>query len=292
MGKLIYFLILAHAFSCASDYKRPESFAQKMRRYQARLSSNSVPPLTVNIRKFRDAQSVSRIPASRSRPELKKNSPFNPSKGIRDIQNIYFSNKRLYFLSLLDQYLNFRRYLSEKQPPLINSCPGLHGAFLEYKRTHIPRPRTVLTNIQNGETLFSLPLTHKLQSKTLNDVDAEKRDSKLFYKALNVHTEKIHSELVELCQYGSSDNYYAYENLMNHIKRNPQGFFPSLENLKILIKTTIFANNILLSTLKKQPHSNISRSPAALRQKNNPWLKKAMKKNHLGWFERYSHSVK
>ena len=287
MGKLIYLLILTHTFSCASGYKRPESFVEKMRRYRAKISSNSVPMLTVNTRQFGEKKYTSRQPASRPHPELKKTSSLNFSD--KDGEHIHFTNKRLYFLSLLNQYLNFQQFLLKKKSPTINSCPGLHSTFLEHKKNRPPISQAIPTGIQPKGVLLSLPLSHNSRSETLKDIKA---DQYFLQKALSIHTEKIYSELVELCQYGSSDNYYAYENLMTHIKRHPQKFSPTPQNLQILLKTTIFANKVILSTLKEQLTPDISRGPASLQSSGNPWLKKTMKKNNLNWFERYIHSVK
>ena len=279
MGKLLYLLILTHAFSCASGYQRPEPFVEKMRRYRAKLSSNSVPLLTVNTRQFQEKKHASRGPASLPPATLNKEFGSN------------FSNKRLYFLSLLDQYLNFQHFLVEKKSPTINSCPGLHNAFLEYKKNRPTRSRPVWNNLQAQGVLLSLPTTHNPRGKTLRDLAIKQNSGKMLQKALGIHVEKIHSELVELCQYGSSDNYYAYENLMNHIKRNPQKFAPSPHNLQTLLKTTIFANKIILSNLEEQLPP-ISRGPASQQFRNNPWLKKTIKKSNIDWFEHYIHSVK
>ena len=248
-----------------------------MRRYHANISTNSIPSLTVNVQQFQAKQYASRKPASRPTPELNKKSSLKFSNQAKEIQSIYFTNKRLYFLSLLDQYFNFQYFLPNKKFPAINSCPGLHGAFLEYKKNHTAFAPSLSTNVTVSGALLSLPITHGSRGKVLRDVKEEKGRKKFLQKALSIHTEKIYSELVELCQYGSSDNYYAYENLMNHIKHHPQKSVPSPENLQTLLKTSIFANNIILSNLKEQL-PNISRHPASVQFRNNSWIKKSMKK--------------
>ena len=290
MLKVIHLLLLVHVFSCASSYKRPESFAQKMNRYRARISSNSIPRLTVNTNQFRKPASIPQQVAPKNRLNLLKSPTLLPKN--KNIENIHFSNKRIYFLSLLEQYRSFRSYLPQKtKTPSINSCPGLHGAFLEYMRSHPSPLPGRQANFNPKGALLALPLSHNPQSKILKDIKENKRKKQLFQKALHIHAEKIYSELVELCQYGSSNNYYAYENLMNHIKRHPQKFPVSPKNLQTLIKTTIFVNKILLSAIKQQSPS-VGRSPAALSQESNPWIEKAMNKNHLKWFKQYLHIVK
>ena len=286
--KMSYIILLLHIFSCSSQYKRPESFNQKMNRYQARLSSNIIPQLTVNTQKFQINSTKSRTPASIPTQET---SPKLYAKS-QDIKITHFSNKRLYFLSLMDQYRKFQSYLpKENKVSSVNSCPSLHGAFLEYKRLQpvlAPSPKQNL-NINPTDALLALPLGHKPQSKTLKDIEQDQRNNKHLAKALHIHAEKIYSELIELCQYGSSNNYYAYENLMGHIKRHPKKFDHSLSGLQSLIKTAIFANKVILSTIEKQLSS---RAPASIPKQSNPWLKKAMKKNHIDWIEKYLDTVK
>ena len=289
MVKLLHLLLMMHLLSCASGPRRPESFAQKMRRYQAKTSSHHIPTLTVDARQFQQ-----RLPASDSaRPSLKKTSALNPAKNGKGLEkNIHFSNKRLYFLSLLEQHGKFENYLPGRVSPAIGSCPGLHSAFLDYKRSYTPTGKKLRAEVQPTGALLALPVGHGKQDKTLADIEEKGERKQLFNKALSVHVEKIHSELVELCQYGTSDNYYAYENLMTHIKRDSRGFPVSSQNLQSLVKTTIFSNKILLSALEKQVAPKNLRAPASAAPKSQSWLHKVMQKHHLEWFEQYAHTIK
>ena len=67
--------------------------------------------------------------------------------------------------------------------------------------------------------------------------------------ALNIHIEKTYSELKELCEFGVSDNYYNFENLLTYTKKKTLG--PSTKSLNSLVKTTIFSNWILLDSIDK-----------------------------------------
>ena len=294
MVKLLHLLFMIHLISCASQNIRKESFEQKMRHYQTKAQSNLIPALTVDTRHFQQIQTSSRRPASASPTHSKMKAPsaLAPSKKGMGLQRIHFSNKRLYFLSLLEQHEKFQNYLSQPISPPIESCPGLHNAFLDYKRSGQSLRRNTPANIQPTGALLNLPVEHVSQGKLLADIEEQKLRKQLFPKALSVHVEKTYAELVELCHYGSSDNYYAYENLMTHIKRAPQGFLASSKNLQSLIKTTIFSNDILLSTLEKQTSQKNLRAPASLSTKGHFWLNKVIQKHHLQWFEKYIQTIK
>jgi hypothetical protein len=71
---------------------------------------------------------------------------------------------------------------------------------------------------------------------------------KLVDKAVTTHITKAYSELSELCEFGSSDNYYIYENLMSSIDREG-GLEKNAYGLQILLRTSLMFNHALISSL-------------------------------------------
>ena len=124
MKKIIYnmvtiLLIAGMLNNCASTYRRPESFAAKMSRFEKQKTENiSVPNIEL--------------------PDVTVTSSQEVSKKTRSIASQYskipltHSNKRLYFLTLLSQYNNFRNY-SQKSFPSVNFCPNFHSSMLRNK---------------------------------------------------------------------------------------------------------------------------------------------------------------
>lgn len=228
-------LVLCVLAGCAS-YKRPESIESKMGRFE----SKSRPPLPVP---------KIHIPLPGEKQQGNPPSKKTDSRGLTN-----HSNKHLYVLTLYEQYRQFSRYTSNPEDfPDISLCPGFHSVLLEHKEKAPPLgPRRSLRLTLERERLrdrhytalhpeLYLPLGESTVLHILQQ-SAEIEDSeKLLQEAIGIHTENIRQELEELCEHGHSDHYWAFANLVTEGKtRNP----------KTLLKTTLFTNAFLLTSLK------------------------------------------
>ena len=237
-------LICSIGLLSCSSYRAPESFQDKMARFNPKSKyTNTIPDIEINESLF-----SGRKMASIKRKKKKKT--FSP-----------FSNKRLYFLTLFQQYNKLRTF-SKKETSKISICPNFHTAFLDNKNRY-KQQGTIRTNFSYSSNLgekellnfpeMFLPLSKEDKTPRVVDLylkDRSKNLNGIVQEALDIHLGKTFKELTELCEYGSSDNYYAYENLATHLKS--KGTFPaSKSNLKILFKTTLFSNKALIKSFSK-----------------------------------------
>ena len=285
-------VILVSLLSCAGSYRRPESFESKMARFQPKNSNpNQVPSYEVS----------SQFKVSKGKTNLKARTPAS----VVD-QTELPSTKRLYFLNLYGQYRELGHYLERNLPPELNHCASFHTTLLNYngrlrskadrknfewaKRFNQLTPDMVRTHHE-----LSLPVTYDDTKPRLYDVIKENKSNETrkeyFQSALEIHLTKTYRELVELCEYGSSDNYYSYQNLWTHIKREGQSFTPSHESLKILMKTTVFSNMALISSLKKKQTKG--RMPASkYKNKGNFYQEGLLNDLGVQWSKEYLKSLK
>jgi hypothetical protein len=253
--------------ACSSTYRRPESIDDKIARYETkRTTTNKVPELQVVEGPIASKKTRSRGPAS---------VPTIAQTG-RAMAN--FSNKRLYFLTLLTQYNNLQTFVEGTTPPQVNICPAFHTSLVNHnQKTSKSENHKKLVigfnhgrqslNDQNYVALFpelSLPLTPDNSYPRVLDMlrksERLKGPKALVTKALGIHLSKTYHELSELCESGSSDNYYTFENLITQIKNQSQ-YGANNESVKMLFKTTIFANKAIIHSLES--HTDQGRFPAS-----------------------------
>lgn len=259
---------LVVSFGCASNYQQPESFEEKMARFQARnLGVNTVNPVTVATIPF--AEQAVRGPASLVEQEPATVSPLE--NRIRRS-----SNRNLYFLGLYNQYLQFKSFIPQVAHQDISFCPAFHSSFITAKKFERPTgqvyhysPSSLLSaqTLQDSQVTSLYPeltLSMRKESSSPRVIDYLQGKSQHWVnshqfqqdyqnavnQALQVQVAKIHYELEELCEYGQSDNYYVFENLVTHSSRTD--FNPNSENMQALLKTGPFANMAILSSLKAQ----------------------------------------
>lgn len=258
--------------SCAG----PESYQQKMARYEPKsLSRNQVPDIKTTGFQFKSmeksTQKGARSPASA--PEA----PGLASDG----KEAGPTNKRLYFLTLLSEYESMKAYSMEFEGPSVSICPNFHTSLLRHKdqfgapaKTFAIKKFSYDPKKMNDEIYISkrpellLPLSRDAITPRVIDVIRSSSDGKgdivaneLVHKALDIHLAKTYSEIKELCEYGVSDNYYIYENLITHIKNNK--FSADDKNMNTLLKTTIFSNMALMTSLEKNEGPKLGRSIAS-----------------------------
>lgn len=248
--RLSYLLPAILLVSSCSTMKNPESFEEKMHRYQAtKYSDNKVPQ--IDFPNAKDYLS-GRAPAS------------IPSKKI-DKKSLSLSNKRLYFLTLHSQY-SVLNELSGSKGANLNVCPSFHTSLLQQKHTlKSQSPKNAInfekvnyaSNTNNFAELH-LPITRNSLTPKVMDVISEEGNL-VVQTALEIHLSKTYSELQELCEFGNSDNYYTFENLYTLVQ---MGKLTNNETkYEALMKTTLFTNNVLIKSLKKHGHGG--RQPAS-----------------------------
>jgi hypothetical protein len=281
-------LVLA---SCAGSYRRPESFEAKMARFRPRNDNpNTVPTIELDPRMPQQLKAPARRgPASSRAPQLKK----------------LPSNKRLYFITLYGQYRALSSYIHTEQAPDIKHCPSFHTTMVNYKEGLPPvqsqkvsfenrYPKELHADVITSYPELALPMTLSDKRPRLYDVlkdpEAKTGRTTTFYvtQALKVHLTKTYKELEELCDSGTSENYYNYENLTTHIQREGEHFSPTKESLQILLRTTLFSNMTLLKGLSKTQGGRVPASATA----PNPYEEGLIEKFGLQWTQSYFDSLK
>ena len=157
------------------------------------------------------------------------------------------SLKNLYFNAMLGQYRQFTAFYNART---INSCPAFHNDFIQ-QTFKIDDSRVVnISSIKFQKPEYEPLLVLKLNNveslidyynkNGVNDIDLALKS------ALVKHAEMIKSEVVELCETGTSENYYRFHNFYRSEK------YTHLSNksyLKGLLKIPVFSNMLLLEDL-------------------------------------------
>ncbi len=258
MVKIIIFSLILS--SCASNYRPPEGFGEKMERYSSKTKHHNIVPKTFAMdTNYKD---LKRKPAS--------------VDSVKKMMN--YTNSSLYFLSLFTQFKQLQK-LSEKQAGTLKRCPRFHGEFLQVEHNHLNffegkidysiMDKNLLydSNFLAKNPALTLPLDKDSVTNTVRD-QLEKNDlskiNQIIEEALTVQQIKILNELEELCEDGTSDNFYAYQNLITHIT-NQKGLPPSKENMETLLKVSIFYNMTLIESLKANAQKS-SRSISSVKE--------------------------
>jgi hypothetical protein len=261
----ISLLTVAAIVSSCSGF-RPESIEDKMNRFKAQNNGdNIVPNSFVNNDLLIDAPT--RGPASiSSKNETKTSIPYN--------------NKKLYFLTLLDQYKYMKTYSKSENTPELIICPKFHSLLVLHSENYPTNSYSnkAWTPEKYDKVKFtddkylashpelSLPVSKGSIFPTVLDLikksNSQIEANKIVYTAFNLHLSKTYSELKELCEYGNSNNYYTFENLNTLVNRDV--FKKNSKNLNILLRTTIFSNIALKATIEKYSAKTPSRGIASV----------------------------
>ncbi|MBT7609334.1 MAG: hypothetical protein HN576_06235 [Bacteriovoracaceae bacterium] len=251
--------------SCSSGF-RPESIEDKMVRFERQsIGDNVVPNSYVNNDLLVDAPS--RAPASIGTKKSKKDMlPYN--------------NKKLYFLTLLDQYKYMKTFSKNESIPDLIICPKFHSLLVRYSEDHpvndyqakkwtpIDYDKSKLSDEKYlaSHPELSLPVSKGSSTPTVVDLIQGASDNNenvhIVHTAFELHLSKTYSELKELCEYGNSNNYYTFENLNTLV--NKDVFNKNAKSLNTLLRTTIFSNIALKVSLDKNSNNTASRGIASV----------------------------
>lgn len=291
--------------SCASQYQRPESAVEKMSRYKARsFSQNSTPTLplieaTGQADWFQTSTKASRAPASVSTVE---------TSSEEQNQNVDQSHKRLYFLTLYSQFEQLQQFSNEFKAQELRVCPHFHSSLVTHRESYSGTKMKMKKNRQYSDQLISeiqqneskihlypelaLPLTADTLKPRVFDILAQKGKSEqqkqtLVEQAIAIHLTKAYSELSELCEFGSSDNYYIYENLMSSIEREG-GLEKNAQGLQVLLKTSLMFNHALITSISEQKQTIRTRAPAsAMSTPTEAYTNEIIKRMKATWAQTY-----
>lgn len=267
--------------SACGHYAPPETFEAKMARYQVNSGSSNVIP---QIEPIAFRAGGSRGPASVA-PDAEG-------------EKVGFSNKKLYFVTLYRQYNQLASY-SSSTPREITQCPNFHSALVDHSEVAKPtvswKP-SYDTSKLNDESYtryhpeLYLPMTSSSATPRVIDIlKSNTDDMSVLQSAIDRHVDKTYSELAELCEYGSSDNYYAFENLHTEIKRRDVAT-PGPSGMRVLLKTTVFSNKALIESLSRWSKSS-SRAPASAVQAYD-YDGEVMKRFGVPWAKNYFYELK
>lgn len=298
-SKLAIFTICTTLVSCAGNYQRPESFESKMARFKsASAEINRVPDLQVS--------SKANFKTKRTR------GPASVETTPKKDHYTEHTNKKLYFLTLFTQYHNLAKFSGNETKTSINICPSFHSILVDHKdkfeaegfqanqRVNINfdavyKPDVIAdSNKLSSYPELMLPVSKDSLHPNVAELISSNKTVKtkdVVVKAINIHLEKTLDELTELCDTGASNNYYIYENLITHIKK--QGFRASETNMKVLLKTSIFSNRALIKSFEKSASKSRGRSIASIGSVAPKELYTETMVNRLGveWSESYFDSV-
>lgn len=243
---LLFVLVgLQLLYSCASGLRRPESIANKMKRYKSKVGQvNAVPEVPLIQGNWSQS---GRAPASIA--------------PLADSQRLNYSNKKMYFFTLFMQYKTLASFTKQEDATRIGSCPKFHTSMIGDKwDTQISRDEShqiKWKNIQQQDISYfpevHLPIYQNESKPKVKDIfekiQFEDEYQKTVNQAFQNHLVKMFTELRELCEHGSSFNYYAFENLLAHTKSH--SFIANNENMKKLLKTSIFSNHLIIESMRK-----------------------------------------
>ncbi|MDO9182906.1 MAG: hypothetical protein Q7U04_10890, partial [Bacteriovorax sp.] len=222
------------------------------------------------------------------------------------------TNKKLYFLTLFSEYESLKNFSPDFSGPSVSICPNFHTGLLQHKERYFST-KTVGANKKftydshqfNDQMYLAahpellLPLSKDDLNPKVVDVIKSSTDpisdssiNELVHKALDIHLAKTYSEIRELCEFGSSDNYFIYENLITHIKNNK--FDADNKNMNTLLKTTLFSNIALMNSIEKHESASASRSIASEGSdfKKASYTSEVMARLNVSWANQYFDYIK
>ena len=282
-NSLIALLALLTA-GCAST----DPYEKKMERYTARSGEKIlVPEMKAASIPF-SAPKPSRLPASAS--------------------NEAITNKKLYFLSLYAQYDTLKNITHNPSASDVALCPSFHTGLITYQESHQNSEVSSEKKYNYNQSLFSdekyvsmhpelfLPVSKEGTTPRVIDIlrgmktpSSDSAVAEIIDGALNIHLAKTYTELRELCDFGSSSNYYIYENLITHIKNHQ--FKASTDSMNILLKTTLFSNRALITSLSKDKTVSKGRSIAS-EKANIPYTDEVVSRLNVPWANEYFRFIK
>lgn len=216
---------------------------------------------------------------------------FDPSKAQRKIasvenENDKFSNKQVYFFTLLQQYKTLNSIINISDKEL--SCPKFHNDLLSYgpmisvQKSSYSLDHNYSQVLSNEKLLATYPimaLPYQKQADVYSYYKTHQKNlSSVIVQAISDYNNKNFVELKELCEKGSSDGYYIYENFVNIYGPNINHNEVKLE---AILNIPVFSNMLLLDSFKVSQFEGI-----------NIFNDKVLNRSNLGWFKNYLYELR
>jgi len=193
------------------------------------------------------------------------------------------TNRQLYFLSFYRQYKTMGSILKVKEE--LNSCPRFHDLILRHKSVESIDPQKYTTSIElekvkgNSKLLSLYPVMAMPYSRSQDvhsAVVANNWKNTSFYinKGLHHYYKTVSAEMQQLCDRGSSDGYYVFENLVTYFK-GQKSFHGTKFGLKALLKVPVLANMVILDNLERGEYNYSNKSSY------DQWL---LRRTNASWF--------
>lgn len=233
---------------CGSYYKKPESIESKMARYESKKEYiNKIPEYTVN----------SPIKASR-----------NPASANEYSEQINESNLSIYFLSLYEQNEIYNALFPD-QKNIIKNCPTFHQELLKREASSYSYSLKEDIDYTKNSIVNSLSANAQLSKSTLAS-------------AMTKLMKGTIAELKSLCEYGQSDNYYIYENFIT-LSSKANKFPKNTDTVNSLLKTTIFYNQALISSISNKEKIKVKSRGLASTAKPLDYSEEAIRRLKASW---------
>lgn len=207
--------------------------------------------------------------------------PQMASRAPASFEQEKFSNKEVYFLGLWQQKKKMENLLGKVSN---NVCPAFHNLLLETEDDRSIQSSNISLN-RNWNKIFESqnPIANPvmvLRSSGGDDLISVYRSngsiqSDEVVEALEEFYENSQSEVEQLCDTGSSEGYYVFQNMVEYYS-NPS-FMKSEKALKALLKITPVANYYVLKSLASSNGF----------VKADKFESLALKKLNASWFNNY-----
>ena len=239
-------------------------------------------------------------------------------KGIKSLKKLEeekvgkMSAKELYFSLLYYQYVYFDRFVVNgiipKNRKSITFCPKYHSRFLELQEQSLHIKQRVLHSL--AMNIIKTPEMLKDDSAvslypelylSMDDGDPQdnvrkymqeypREDLQLaLYTAVELKARSTYDELNHLCEYGHSNNYYIFKNIIEYQGRKETNWQnPPGKQFKYLSKVPVFSNMIILRSLLIKDSKSISfKHP----QESFYLEEELIKRIKAMWMKQYFHSL-
>ena len=191
--------------------------------------------------------------------------------------------KKIYFLTLWQQHRVYNKVLGKNEATI--SCPQFHNDLLSYQEKlkgveHAYAIEQNVSSVQNNPAdviyypVMSLPYEGAdLYSYLIHKNEWEKVDTHI-YNAMAAYQKINLEELTNLCETGSSDGLYVFQNLVTYYSDDHK-FINSQDALHSILKVTPISNMLVLNSFIKNDYqvswSNVQ--IALLSKLNVNWFK-------------------
>lgn len=193
------------------------------------------------------------------------------------------STKEVYFLALLRQTQYFYQLANNKEFKL-NSCPAFHSLLItESAKIYptgesIPGARHIAKQIQQVHTLPYNDQTLAAIYPAITFSSAKHISTPHLQQKLQSFNQRNIKELSTLCETGSSDHYYTFDNLIRYHHSDSE-FHHSPQALVSVTKMPIIANGIFLESLRSdQPTEFLASTRMIMHKTNTTWLTEYVRK--------------